>query len=290
MNRARDFREFLKSELAQRFKRNPRYSMRAFARDLNLSSARLSDILHHQKGMSRAVAIDVAKRLSLNTGEQEWFADLVEKDHGRSKLARAAADARLKKKNETAILGANEEDSLASTDTALDIYYLTLDCFRAVEDWYHMAVLQILKLKGPKKNPEEIAKRLNLSIYEVRDALDRLERLKLVVKRGSGYQAKEGWIQVREDGVPSSSLKKLHEQLLEKAILALHRFPIDQRSFRSSILSVDRKKIPEIGEKIRKFSESIIKKYNTLNSDAEVMGLALHAFPLSAAPTQGEKK
>jgi uncharacterized protein (TIGR02147 family) len=90
-----DFRSFLKEELELRKARNPRYSLRSFARDLNLSAPRLSDVLKVRYGLSRPAAHAVAERLRFNRAEADYFCDLVEAEHGRSRCSRQGARKRL---------------------------------------------------------------------------------------------------------------------------------------------------------------------------------------------------
>ncbi len=56
-------RSFLRLEFERRLKRNPRYSLRAFARQIGLQPARLSYVLSGKHGLSRDAAALIASRL-----------------------------------------------------------------------------------------------------------------------------------------------------------------------------------------------------------------------------------
>ena len=58
-----DYRLLLKSELASRTNQNPNYSLRAFARDLDLAPSRLSEVLNGKQGLSTQAAEKIAKTL-----------------------------------------------------------------------------------------------------------------------------------------------------------------------------------------------------------------------------------
>ena len=92
-----DYRSFFKAELERRQARNPRYSLRSFARDLGFSAPRLSDVLRGRYGISRAAAFDLATRIRLSEVDRAYLCDLVESEHGRSRFTREAARARLAK-------------------------------------------------------------------------------------------------------------------------------------------------------------------------------------------------
>lgn len=91
----KNYREILKNEFEKRKQRNPLYSLRAFARLIDLSSPRLSDILNKKKGLSKEKALQIAKRLDLVGKESEYFVLLVESEHQRKKKLREEATKKL---------------------------------------------------------------------------------------------------------------------------------------------------------------------------------------------------
>lgn len=56
---------FLRQEFDSRKENNPRYSLRAFARDLGVSSGRLSEILNFRRRVTPLQAAKFAERLKL---------------------------------------------------------------------------------------------------------------------------------------------------------------------------------------------------------------------------------
>ena len=67
------FRFFLQQEFFQRQRRNPRYSLRAFARDLELSPSTLSEILNGRHRPQAATIGKICQRLSLAPAEEEYW-------------------------------------------------------------------------------------------------------------------------------------------------------------------------------------------------------------------------
>lgn len=57
-------RRIVKEELERRRTRNPRYSLRAFARDLEFNSAHLSEVLNGKRAMSLEAALRLVERFS----------------------------------------------------------------------------------------------------------------------------------------------------------------------------------------------------------------------------------
>src|SRR3954468_21722779 len=60
------FRALLRAELAHRCARNPRYSLRAFARSLKVDHATLSQLLRGRRQVTRAVILRLGRRLGLD--------------------------------------------------------------------------------------------------------------------------------------------------------------------------------------------------------------------------------
>lgn len=74
----------LKYEFEQRQKRNPMYSLRAYARDLDLSPSHLSKVLANKSGLSTHRAMIVARNMGLQNRNIKWFKSLVEAQHSRN--------------------------------------------------------------------------------------------------------------------------------------------------------------------------------------------------------------
>src|SRR2546430_13739191 len=70
-----DYRRVLRKELESRCRTSPRYSLRAFARDLKISPSRLSEILSGKQGLSRAAARGI--RSAEHTSELQSQSNLV---------------------------------------------------------------------------------------------------------------------------------------------------------------------------------------------------------------------
>jgi uncharacterized protein (TIGR02147 family) len=230
-----DYRTTLREELAARCKQNPRYSLRAFARDLKLAPSRLSEILNGKQGLSRVAAERVARALGYTTSESERFCDLVESMHARSRRGREIARIKLKKH-----------------EVPTERHQMHVDAFRAISDWYHFALLELTNVDGFRSDAKWIAKKLGVSEFEVQLALERLARLGLIKRVGDKvvpvYETGE-----LPGGVPSDGAKTFLSQLLAKAQDALRLQPFEERAFDADILAIDKSKLPEAKKAIREF-------------------------------------
>lgn len=159
----KDYREILRDELARRTRQNSQYSQGAFARDIGIRPSRLCEILHGKQGISGTVARTIARKIQFNQREARYFVDLVESCHGRSRAAREAAAQRLE-----AMALERRPQPLAQKFTG---------------DWYHYALLELMKLPIYQSSPTWISRALGISIEQVDAAIHDLIEAGLVERR-----------------------------------------------------------------------------------------------------------
>ncbi len=147
-SRPTDFRQFLQSELVRRTKLNPRFSLRAFAKHLNVQSGFLSKLLLGQRRITPAVIERFGPKLGLNLQEIEAY----------QKISRG------------------EESSL-------DFRQISYDSFQMISDWYHFAILELASIEEFDPHPRWISDKLGISLAEAKDATERLIRLGYVSQR-----------------------------------------------------------------------------------------------------------
>ena len=238
MNTVMDFKTILKRELEQRIGRNPRYSMRAFAKDLNLAPALLSDVLNGNRGLSVHSAGKIAKRLGMSASETKIFCDLVESKHARSKLGKQLALQRLE----------------GVTLQGRVLKFLTLDQtkFNILADWYHLAILELLRTLQCEHSAAWIAKRLEISKVQAESALERMQELGLVIVENGRYIPTAENFKT-PDGMASNALKLHHEQFLKKANEALFTQSVEERDFRGLTIKCKKSDVNMVRDKLKKF-------------------------------------
>lgn len=263
-SRHSDYRLILKEELDSRCSQNPRYSLRAFARDLNLAPSRLSEILNNKQGLSRKAAEKIAGHLGYQTEERDYFLDLVTASHARNHKDREIAKIRLLKHK-------TEHERF---------YQLRVDTFKIISDWYHLGILELINLKGFRNDPEWIARKLKITPIQVELAFDRLKRVKLIEYKDGKVQptTNTGWIQSE---IPSESIKKFHRQILDKAGHALLEQKIDEREFTANLLRISKKDLQAAKMDIRKFQQRFCADLNESDQKDELYCLAIQFFSLT---------
>ncbi len=267
-----NYRDILKHALGERCQRNPRYSLRAFARDLQLNPAHLSEVLNGKKGLSLNIAQAISKILGFSPEEKKVFCALVESQHARSRAGKTLAKDLLEKLKK-------DRDEV---DPQFRI--LTIDAFQATSNWYHFAILQLMQLDAfqsdKRTDIKRISKALGISPIEVQLAIETLKRLEVIEERNGKLLVLENYI-ASTSGVPSDALKKWHRQVLEKAMNALTLQSVDERDFSSIFFPIPRKALPEITAEIKSFRRRLCRKYSPMIPKEEVYSLSIQFFKLT---------
>ncbi len=236
--------EKLVEEFLERKGKNARYSERAFAKSVGLSPGFLKLIFQGKRALSVAKAQEVANRLGWSELESGEFLQTVQKE----KLGKKGAAQSLSR---------------------------TVDSFAEISDWYHFAIVELLKTKR-RISEEEIAARLGISTTEAQYSLRALTRLGLIRIEADGPRPVENYI---VPAMSSSAIRKFHSQMLAKARDSIEGQPLSKRSLRSLTLAVDSRKKEEAAAMIKTFMKRFEKKFGGGKPD-KVYQLSLAFFSL----------
>ena len=259
-----DYRDVLKQELDARCANNDRYSLRAFARDLELAPSRLSEILNGKQGLSPKAASTVAVKMGLRESEQERFRDLVASRHARSKTDREAAKIRLRR---------YEMDS--------EVYQMQVDSFRAIADWYHIAIIELAEVAQFQSDPVWIARKLGISPVQADVAIERLIRLKLLRRNDDGTLEPTHDDGNIGDDIPSASIRKFHTQILAKATQALTKQNVEDREFGTCVLAIDQTQMEDYKDKLRQFQHEFCNEVKQAPRKDAVYCISVQFFAIS---------
>jgi len=245
--------DWIQSEFSWRQIRNPRYSLRSFARFLGISSGRLSELMAGKRLVTEAMGERFASKLGYKTTEKEGFILSIKK-------------ARSKKKSP-------EEESL-------EYNCLSEGTFKEICDWYYLAILNVITLDNSIRGHETFAKRLGLHSSTARNALKKLESLGLVKVDGTGQYMRTSKPITTTKDIPSVAIRRFQGQILDKAQQALIEVPAERRDFSTSFVRVDRKSLKKIKAAIESSRRSLATSYKS-SKDSEIYALNIQFFPLT---------
>jgi len=259
------YQDILEDELDRRYKTNPMYSMRAFARDLDIHPSRLCEVLQGKQGLSESSASKITASLDLSKNERDYFVNLVIAQDSRSKTMRVVA-----KKNASKIRELHQETKL-----------MDIDSFRVISDWYHFALMELTTLEGFSSDPAWISQKLGISLVETRAAIGRLKRVGLLIEKDHRLFQTEEALGTPND-VASSAIKKFHKQILEKAAVAVETQPTDSREFGCELMAINKNQLAKLKECIRKFRKEVATLVGGgASPKSSVYALSLQLFDLT---------
>jgi uncharacterized protein (TIGR02147 family) len=246
------YRELVSQAFQSRVDRNPKYSLRAFARSLCIDSGALTQILNGKRIPSAKAAQKIVQHLELSPLAEKNFLLSLAETHAARKLKRARPYFQeiLKQRRDAPPLNQTETLQAKYVD-------LSLDHFRTISDWYHYAILELTLTKGFQSSPRWIAAQLGISVTEVNLACIRLRKLGYL-KTEKGRPIKTVAPLLTGDRQRTSAAhKKRQKQVLEKAITALEEVPIEFRNHTAMTMAIDPRKIPQAKVFIQKFLDDL---------------------------------
>jgi uncharacterized protein (TIGR02147 family) len=263
----------LKRRLVERERKNPNYSLRAYARDLGINPGNLSAILQGKKGLSPQAAERIARPLGLSEGEQLELVQLAQAEFARSKKDRKQAKVALS-------IG---EPSLRATKD------LTLEAYQMISDPIHTSILEALRVPGVDASPEALAEAMGCTKNVVLDVLQRLESLELLNRVQGRYQVLDVLVKSPR-GFSSDAIRSHHSQILKKAETALYTQGLDEREFQSTQLCIRKTDLPEMKIFLQQMWQEFARRF-AANSDGDgVYEFSQQLFKLGSIPKVKNKR
>jgi uncharacterized protein (TIGR02147 family) len=252
-----EYRSKLEAEFRVRHDKDPKYSLRAFAKTLHVSPSYLSRIMSGQRELTIAGAEKISESLGLSPDDREDFL--------------------------RSVVGVLRERPRTSTptrtsSTQAEYHQLTVDAFTTISEWYHYAILELTFVKGFKSDPKWIAKMLGIPVLVAKAAVDRLKRLELLKDNGKLHKPLAS-ITTSHD-IRSSALRRFHTQVLEMAIASIEKSGIEERDVTSMTMAVNVARLPEAKKKILRFRRSLC-KFLEKGERSRVYNLAIQLYPLT---------
>lgn len=254
------YRSILIEELRKRQRKNPAYSLRAFARDIGVSASRLSEVLNSKVGLSDSRATIVADRLQLKGREKAYFIDLVMAEHARSKIAKKSASERIRTYH-------------------MDAKKISDEDFHLISDWQNLAVLELIDLPSTPHSYSAVASRLGISVGEAEATIARLLQVGLIKEDNGRWQTTDADSTTTSD-VPSSAIQNYHRQMLGRASRSLNADPVESRDVSSVVFGLDSNQLTYAKERIREFRRMLSQELAAMPSKDKVYSLSIQLFEL----------
>lgn len=259
-----DYRLYLKNVLAERISKNPGYSLRAMARNLEVSPALLSQISNGRRNLTVMNAVRFSKKLGHSRRESDYFCSLVQYQDA--------------KHTETKALLLEKIKALKS---GREVHNVSVEAFKALSEWYHFAIVESLRIKKFHPTPKNLARLLGISSAEAETALERLVSLGILEPLPGGYFRKTRKSIVVESKDKNLALQSFHRQLMEKAVTSLVTQTPRERHMATETFALDLDQIPEAQRRINEFLDDMAEFFGRGDKPTEVYHLGVQMFRLS---------
>lgn len=244
MFREEKVRLILLEEFANAQVRNPKYSMRAYAKKVGVGQSAISEILSGKRPITRKTAEKILIGLDKSPIEI-------------SEVLQSEPINQQKYKS------------------------LDMDTYHMIADWYYYAILSLAETVDFESSVDWIAKRLGISISTAGEATQRLLRLGLLERHPKTGKLKATGDQFEAiSAIAHPALKKACRQNLELAVKALDESNFEERDFTAITLCFNPSKMLEAKKLIKNFRRNFCRAMES-HEKKEVYKLSLQLFPLS---------
>lgn len=252
----------IREEFSLKQRVNPRYSLRAFARDLDLHSSTLSSVLKGFRSLPVKNSQHVAAKLNLNSKERTLFLESIYR--AKTKIDEIKID---------------PEDNRFMIDE---------NHFKVLSEWEHFAVETLLELTDFVPTIAGISQRLGITMNRAQVVVDNLLQYGLVKFDETGSLVKvHAKIRTTED-VASQALRIGHRETLDMGKTKLDEIDVELRDFSSVTVAMDLSRMPEVKAVIREFRQKMMALLENGNK-TDVCQLAIQFYPLTVQNSDQEK-
>lgn len=243
----------LKEALSLKQRENPSYSLRAFARDMDIHPSTMSQIIKGNRSLPFKDSAHVVNKLKLKPKDRTLFMESL---------------MRIKTQIDNIKIDALDQRFM------LDESY-----YKIIAEWEHFAVLDLFALSDFKPTIEGITQKLDVTMNRAQVVLNNLLTCGLIEERDGQLVKVHEDIRTTED-IANKALRESHIETMKMGIQKLEEIEVELRDFSSTTVGVDLDKLPEAKTIIREFRQ----KMSALLRDGrktEVYQLAIQFYPLT---------
>lgn len=258
-----DVPSLLRERLSAAMRRNPRFSLRSFAKQLGIDHSTLSQVLRSKRRLSTRALRAVGKRMGLS---EETIRSYAKSFRQRSSANRPPEN--------------------------LHSYHFDLDTFQFLSVWYHYAILELIQVQGFKTDSRWIAKTLGIAVEDVNIALQRLLRLGLLEMLGRDHWIdKSGDAEFHSVDLTEAACNQMNHEIHELAIDAIKRIPSSYRVHRQMVVALSSAKLPRLRILADEFMDELRSLISEGDANDDVYQVEISFFPITTLKksTRGEK-
>lgn len=253
--------QILQREFDKKKEKNPRYSLRVFAKHLDIDHSTLSQIFSRKRGLSEKLAVKIASNMTLTHHEKQKFLTSVDTCFARAKKKKAAA--------------AEKMTQISKYNNTVVVHH---DPLNTINHWRYIAVYELVSTKRAI-NVSQLVNVLKLTTEQTETIVSHLCNLNILNREEDQLVATASSVQTLND-IPAEAIVKYHASIAEKAAQSVATHHILEREFQNLVISFSKDQMTGAKQMIRDFMSEFSTKYYNEHPTTEVYSLAVNFFSL----------
>lgn len=242
-----DFLNLLREYYQNQKRKNPRYSMRALAKHLEIAPGPTSALIKGSKvwNISEEWAVGVLAKMNLKPTQRKRI------------LAR-----------------------MGIKSSGVEIKRIEDLSGLAIDHWAYWPVLCCYDVPALANSENKIAQKLGVTNTEIKMIVQDLLRRHFLTKEADGTIKRPVEYLATTDDISSETIRLLHKSNLDLAKKALEQVPVLQREFQTITVAGSSETIQEIKKEIRDFTDKLAHILNRDQGNDHVFRLSVQLFPV----------
>lgn len=221
-----ELRNALESVLEERKTKNSSYSLRAFARDLEISPAYLSLILNNKVEVKKDKFVHIINKLFTDPEKQKYWLDQI-----------------------------NQISERYFYKGHIPHYQNLRSKIKMT--WAHYAILEVFNLSDFEYNSKWMESRVGIQQERIEIIIDELFMIGALEDINGEVQSRDLSFTNIKDGTTSNDRKTMQKEILEKSIAAIDKIDITERDHTSMTIAIDKSNIDLVKKRIKEFRREL---------------------------------
>lgn len=230
-------------------KKNPKYSLRAYASFLELNPGTLSSIMSGKRSLPESMIDVVSKKIELTDSEYSLF-------------------------KESILLQNPKEENVVRLDASS-----TKTLF---DEWEYFVILGAIRLKSFDGSYQSISDKTEISLERVIQCIENLQNWGLVGKNMQGHLERSYDSIYTHHDISSDTIRSSHLSALKMAAEKIETVPVLERDYNFTTLTLDSNGFKKLKKKLLKLRGELSElSEDSSNTDEKLYRLSMQLFPLT---------
>lgn len=257
-----DYREFMIA-MVEYLRSQNQYSIRTFANKVGFkSSAFMKMVTNGTRNLSGDSIRRIAEGFKLQKTEAEFFAHLVDFNQAENSEKKDEAFRRLM--------------TFKKFQEAKELVAAQYEFFK---HWYVIAILESMGYDWAKKKPAEMARSLSITERQVTEAIQLLEDLQLIERKGASLRRIDTIIETPAQ-TQSINIRNFHREMIHKALESIESLSSEERELGGVTIPLSRESYDKVKKKLHKIRREIAADFSDEPDAEKIFQLNFQLFPI----------